>query len=89
LRYWTRRRATARVVAGAAEGRDIRFVTIGRDGGRVQTFRIVGEDEADPKQGTISHSSPLARVLFGKMEGDAEQLGEHEITILAVKSFSP
>ena len=42
----------------------IRFggtVTIRRDDGREQTFRIVGEDEADPSRGTLSHASPLAR----------------------------
>ncbi|MGZ5828689.1 MAG: GreA/GreB family elongation factor [Xanthobacteraceae bacterium] len=32
-----------------------------RDDGRQQTFRIVGEDEADPAKGSISHVSPLAR----------------------------
>lgn len=88
LRYWTSRRATARVVAGPAPGGEIRFgssVTIERDGARVQTFHIVGEDEADPKRGTISHSSPLARALFGKTEGGAVQFGKQEIVILAVK----
>jgi transcription elongation GreA/GreB family factor len=87
LRYWTSRRASARVVAGPAEGGEIRFgstVTICRDGADPQTFRIVGEDEADPKGGTISHSSPLARALFGKTEGDAAQLGTQEIAILGV-----
>jgi transcription elongation GreA/GreB family factor len=88
LRYWASRRATARVVAGPAEGREIRFgstVTILRDGADVQTFRIVGEDEADPKRGTISRSSPLARALFGKTEGEVALLGQREIAILAVK----
>lgn len=88
LRYWKSRRATAHVIAGPAGGSEIRFgstITIAREGARVQTFRIVGEDEADPKRGTISHSSPLARALFGKTEGDAIQLGEREIAILAVK----
>ncbi len=34
------------------------------------TYRIVGEDEADIKQGLISYSSPLARAIIGKREGD-------------------
>ncbi|MES9905609.1 MAG: transcription elongation factor GreA, partial [Sedimenticola sp.] len=34
------------------------------------TFRVVGEDEADIKQGLISVSSPMARALIGKYEGD-------------------
>jgi transcription elongation factor GreA len=35
------------------------------------TYQIVGEDEADVKQGKLSVSSPIARALIGKMEGDA------------------
>jgi transcription elongation GreA/GreB family factor len=60
LRCWTSRRATAHVIESAAEGDEVRFgstVTISRDDGRKQTFRIVGEDEADPANGP----SPIAR----------------------------
>jgi transcription elongation factor GreA len=35
------------------------------------TYKIVGEDEADIKAGMISYSSPIARALIGKDEGDA------------------
>ena len=35
------------------------------------TYKIVGEDEADIKQGMISYTSPIARALIGKNEGDA------------------
>jgi transcription elongation GreA/GreB family factor len=88
LRCWTSRRATAHVIESAAEGDEVRFgstVTISRDDGRKQTFRIVGEDEADPANGTISHSSPLAWVLFGKTAGDIAQLGERTVSLVAVK----
>ena len=34
------------------------------------TYRIVGEDESDIKQGLISYTSPIARALIGKTEGD-------------------
>ena len=34
------------------------------------TYKIVGEDEADIKQGTISVTSPIARALIGKEEGE-------------------
>lgn len=34
------------------------------------TYQIVGEDEADVKSGKISYSSPIARALMGKAEGD-------------------
>ena len=39
-----------------------------------QTFRIVGEDEADVKGGRLSVSSPLARALIGKGKGDSVEV---------------
>jgi transcription elongation factor GreA len=39
-----------------------------------QTFRIVGEDEADIKDGRLSVTSPLARALIGKGEGDSVEV---------------
>jgi transcription elongation GreA/GreB family factor len=60
-------------------------VTIIRDDGREQAFQIVGEDEADPKNGTISHVSPLARSLISRRVGDIIRAGEDEAEILAIK----
>jgi hypothetical protein len=40
------------------------------DSGVAVTYQIVGEDEADLKQGLINVSSPIARALIGKEEGD-------------------
>ena len=37
---------------------------------QVMTYQIVGEDEADVKKGKISVTSPIARGLIGKEEGD-------------------
>src|ERR1700694_5564925 len=88
LRYWTARRATARVVPAPADRSEVRFgasVTIVRDDGREQTFRIVGEDEADPAQGTISHVSPLARAMYGKSVGDVVQAGAGEAEIIRIR----
>jgi transcription elongation GreA/GreB family factor len=87
LRYWTARRSTARVVPSPTESTRVQFgstVTIVRDDERRQTFRIVGEDEADPARGTLSHVSPLARALFGKHVGDSVQAGQSEAEIVEI-----
>jgi transcription elongation GreA/GreB family factor len=59
-------------------------VSIVRDDGREQTFRIVGEDEANPAEGSISHVSPLARALLGKRVGDTVRAGRDEAEIVAI-----
>ena len=87
LRYWTARRATARIVPTPADTSEVRFgasVTIRRDDGREQTFRIVGEDEADPAKGSISHVSPLAKSMFGKRVGDMVTAGSGQAEIEAI-----
>jgi transcription elongation GreA/GreB family factor len=88
LRYWSARRATARVIPAPADHSEVRFgtsVTIVRDDGREQTFRIVGEDEADPARGSISHVSPLARSMFGKRVGDVVRAGAGEAEIIRIQ----
>ena len=40
------------------------------DSGNTKSYQIVGDDEADIKENRISISSPLARSLIGKFEGD-------------------
>ena len=42
----------------------------GQDDGARVTYQIVGEDEADIRQGLIAITSPIARALVGKEEGD-------------------
>jgi len=53
------------------------------------TFIIVGDDEADIKQGKISISSPIARALIGKSEGDVALVdapgGQRELEVLEVR----
>ena len=53
------------------------------------TYQIVGEDEADIREGLLSISSPIARALVGKSEGDAVVVqtpgGEREFEIVAVR----
>jgi transcription elongation GreA/GreB family factor len=60
-------------------------VTFSRPDGRVQTYRIVGEDEADPKAGSISFVSPVAKSLIGKAVGDVVGAGHQELEIVAIK----
>ena len=87
LRYLTERLRTAQVMPHPGSTDVIAFgstVTFSRDDGRVQTYRIVGEDEADPKQGTISYVSPVARALIGKPVGDLVTVGEQELEVTAI-----
>jgi transcription elongation GreA/GreB family factor len=87
LRYWSARRASAEVVPLAAATDAVQFgraVTIVRADGREQTFRIVGEDEADPAHGSVSHVSPLARALMGKAVGDVVRAGKDDAEIIAI-----
>lgn len=86
LRYWSARRATAQLVETEPEGR-VRFggsVTIERDDGRTQTWRIVGEDEADPADGSVSHVSPLSVALMGKSVGDEAVVAGQTVEVVAV-----
>lgn len=86
-RYFAARVRTAQVVPAPTSHDTIAFgntVTVSRDDGRKQTYRIVGEDEADPKAGTISYVAPLARLLTGKAVGDVVQLSGQEIEVVAI-----
>lgn len=60
----TKMTATGKVVFGAT------VVIADEDSGEEVTYQIVGEDEADIKEGLISVNSPIARALIGKQEGD-------------------
>jgi transcription elongation GreA/GreB family factor len=88
LRYFTARRASAQLLEPDGEpdvvlfGRTVRFQ---RDDGRTQSFRIVGEDEADAAKGSVSYVSPIARALLGKRVGDVTTLGDAELEIMAVE----
>ncbi len=75
-----------------AEGRCVFGATVeleDLESGVVVTYQIVGDDEADIKQGKISISSPIARALIGKHAGDVAEVmapgGVREYEILDVK----
>ncbi|HLG85267.1 MAG TPA: transcription elongation factor GreA [Bradyrhizobium sp.] len=87
LRYWNARRASAQLRVPRHGADAVQFghaVTIVRDDGRQQTFRIVGEDEADPSNGSISYISPLAQALLGKQIGDSLRAGKDQAEITAI-----
>jgi len=73
LRYFMERRSSARVVEPPNAPDSVRFgvrVVLRLSDGEERSFRLVGEDEADPTQGSISWVSPLARSLMGLELGE-------------------
>jgi transcription elongation factor GreA len=75
-----------------ADGRCVFGATVeleDMDSGEIATYQIVGEDEADIKDGKISVSSPIGRALIGKSAGDVAEVqapgGVRELEILEVK----
>jgi transcription elongation GreA/GreB family factor len=87
VRYLATRVRTAQVIADPTSTDSVAFgntVTFRRDDGRVQKYHIVGEDEADPKTGSISFVSPVARSLMGKAVGDVVGTPGQELEIIAI-----
>ena len=89
--------ANAQVIDPAsidADGRVVFGATVDLEdaaSGDTVTYQIVGDDEADIKHGKISVSSPIARALIGKSEGDTADVqapgGVRSYEVLAVRSF--
>ncbi len=87
LRYYSARRASAQLIQPAEHPQRVTFgaaVTVERDDGRTLTYRVVGEDEADPAHGSVSYISPMARALLGKEVGDAATVGGRELEVAAI-----
>jgi transcription elongation GreA/GreB family factor len=88
VRYWRARRASAEVVKPSEGKGKAAFgmtVTVRRDDGREQSFKIVGEDEADPSRGTVSYVSPLARAVLAHGPGETIMIANSEAVILDVR----
>jgi len=71
LRYWRARQISAKLAPRPA-GDKVEFgtlVTI-RLRGVARTFRIVGDDEADPAAGRLSFNAPLVRAMLGAEPGE-------------------
>lgn len=75
--------AGGKVVFGAT----VQLVEV--DEGIDKRYQIVGEDEADIKEGRVSISSPVARAMIGKSEGDIVEVstpgGQQAYEIIAVE----
>ena len=87
LRYYTARLASAQPIAPVEAPARVVFgctVTIEREDGRVQTYRIVGEDEADPAAGSISYVSPMAQALLGKEVGDEAMVAGASVEVTRI-----
>ena len=87
LRYWSARRATARLVEPVPSDR-VRFgmrVMLRLPSGATQAFRLVGEDEADASAGLISWMAPLAQALLGRESGDGVPFQGGEAEILSIE----
>jgi transcription elongation GreA/GreB family factor len=88
LRYFTQRLASARVIAPVDAPDRVRFgvrVTLRSAAGAEQSFRLVGEDEADAAQGLLSWVSPLAQSLLGHEPGDTVHFQAGELEILRIE----
>lgn len=92
LRYFRSQLERATVVNTAQQPREeVHFgatVKIEDEDGNVQTFSLVGDDEADVAQGRISWASPLARAMIGAKIGDTvvwrRPAGEAEVSIIDI-----
>ncbi|RTL47695.1 MAG: hypothetical protein EKK40_18945 [Bradyrhizobiaceae bacterium] len=87
IRYFVERVRSAQLVPRPISSETVGFghsVTLRRGDGSIQEYRIVGEDEADPKAGSISFVSPVARALMGKSIGDVAKYADREMEIIGI-----
>lgn len=87
LRYWAARLASAQLAPAPASAETVAFgvrVTIEDAEGERRTYRLVGEDEADPAAGRISWFAPIARALAGRQVGDLVRGPRGELEILEI-----
>ncbi|MGH6649904.1 MAG: GreA/GreB family elongation factor [Sphingopyxis sp.] len=90
-RYIHTRQSTAEVQAAPAAdvvgiGSKVSFALNGNE----RTLTIVGHDEADPAQGTIAFSSPVARALMGAEAGETlEYQGREDAIIVIAATADP
>jgi len=87
LRYYAARRASAQLIAPGPQDAVVRFasrVQLKAEDGASLSYRIVGEDEADPVHGLVSYIAPIARALIGQTLGDTVKVAGRTLTITGV-----
>lgn len=87
IRYFGERIRSAQLMPHPVSTDTVGFghnVTLKRDDGSIRKYRIVGEDEADPKAGSISFVSPVGRALRGKSVGDVVKYADKEMEIVGI-----
>lgn len=96
LRYWNTRHATARLTEPDAERHAVQFgsrVTYMTEQGEEHRIKLTGEDEANPTEGCVAYTAPIARALMGLTVGDTAILTlrgtPNEIEVLAVDADPP
>ena len=88
LRYWNARRLSAQVVEQRlTDPEEVVFgvLVVMRRGGTTSRLRIVGEDEADPAEGRLGWTSPLAVALMGARAGDIVDIGGNREAVEVLK----
>ena len=87
-RYWNQRLGSAEVQDAPADASVVSFgstVTLKRDDGRVQKFRIVGEDEIEPVEGQDLLCLPAGASIDEKSVGDVVTAGVGEAEIVRIE----
>lgn len=87
LRYWSARRASAEVAEPEPDAESAVFgtaITLLRDDDTRVTLRIVGEDEADPAEGRIAWTTPVARAILGSRPGEVRELPTGTVEVVSI-----
>jgi transcription elongation GreA/GreB family factor len=90
LRYWQARQATAQLTP-SAQGEEAGFgsrIRFREGNGTINAVEIVGQDEADPAEGRIAFSAPLARALIGASTADAIAFAGRTLDIIDVSPIT-
>ena len=87
LCYWSARRASAEVAEPEPDAATAVFgtaITLLRDDDTRLTLRIVGEDEADPAEGRIAWTTPVARAILGSRPGEVRELPTGSVEVVSI-----